>query len=67
MAIRSVSTISLIPSLTARVVSTGITVFVYRVEGLVKSGDFDKAVDKSREFRYLKLDEWERVQRICQS
>ncbi len=42
-------------------------VFVYRVEGLVKSGDFDKAVDKSREFRYLKLDEWERVQRICQS
>ena len=44
-----------------------IGVFVYRVEGLVKSGDFDKAVDKSREFRYLKLDEWERVQRICQS
>ena len=42
-------------------------IFVYRVEGLVKSGDFDKAVDKSREFRYLKLDEWERVQRICQS
>jgi len=42
-------------------------VFVYRVEGLVKSGDFDKAVDKSGEFRYLKLDEWERVQRICQS
>src|SRR5438876_4654172 len=32
-------------------------VFVYRVEGVVKSRDFHKTVDKSREFGYLKLDE----------
>src|SRR5947208_14432059 len=48
-------------------IDVSLVIFVYRVEGLVKSGEFDKAVDKSREFRYLKLDEWERVQRICQS
>ncbi len=42
-------------------------VFVYRVEGVVKSRDFHKTVDKSREFGYLKLDEWERVQRICRN
>src|SRR5437867_11650473 len=36
-------------------------VFVYRVEGLVKSRYFHETVDKSREFGYLKLDEWERV------
>ncbi len=42
-------------------------VFVYRVEGLVKSRYFHETVDKSREFGYLKLDEWERVQRICQN
>src|SRR5437867_811469 len=42
-------------------------IFVYRVEGVVKSRDFHKTVDKSREFGYLKLDEWERVQRICRN
>ena len=44
-----------------------VEVFVYRVEGVVKSRDLHKTVDKSREFGYLKLDEWERVQRICRN
>ena len=42
-------------------------VFVYRVEPPVKSKVFNKKVDKSREFGYLNLDEWEPVQRACQS
>ena len=42
-------------------------VFVYRIESPVKSKYFHKIVDKSCGFGYLKLDEWERVQRVCQS
>jgi len=44
-----------------------IIVFVYRIESPVKSKYFHKIVDKSCGFGYLKLDEWERVQRVCQS